>query len=126
MVRYLYNQNHRPPAPFVHVTLRDPDGKVELAELPAQIDPAADRTIIPIEVVEQIGLLPLDDISLVGLGGKITSYRTHLVSLAIRRCEAHMIEVAAYNGEPWILLGRDVLNQFRVVLDGPALALEVG
>ena len=28
--------------------------------------------------------------------------------------------------EPWILLGRDVLNRLRVLLDGPAQGLEIG
>jgi hypothetical protein len=34
--------------------------------------------------------------------------------------------VFALEGEPFILLGRDVLNQHRVLLDGPGLALEIG
>ena len=33
--------------------------------------------------------------------------------------------VAACHTEPYILLGRDVLNGFRIVLDGPALRIEL-
>ena len=36
------------------------------------------------------------------------------------------LEVVASAGEAWILLGRDVLNTHRLVLDGPQLALEIG
>jgi hypothetical protein len=35
------------------------------------------------------------------------------------------MELVASPGENWILLGRDVLNKFVVMLDGPQLALEI-
>jgi hypothetical protein len=34
--------------------------------------------------------------------------------------------VVASSGEPWVLLGRDVLNAHRLLLDGPHLTLEIG
>jgi hypothetical protein len=47
MIRYAYNRQVEPPAPFVHVTLRRPGQDQASEELPAQIDTAADRTVIP-------------------------------------------------------------------------------
>jgi hypothetical protein len=35
------------------------------------------------------------------------------------------LEVAASDGEIYALLGRDLLNHYRVVLDGPNLILEI-
>lgn len=31
-----------------------------------------------------------------------------------------------YQGELYVLLGRDVLNRHRILLDGPQLAFEIG
>lgn len=35
------------------------------------------------------------------------------------------IRATVGENEPWILLGRDVLNGHKLVLDGPDLALEI-
>jgi len=35
------------------------------------------------------------------------------------------IEVLANRDEPYVLLGRDVLNRHRIVLDGPQLLLDI-
>jgi hypothetical protein len=50
---------------------------------------------------------------------------TYRLELSIRDCPAVLIEVLAHPEEPFLLLGRDVLNRHRVVLDGPSLALEI-
>ena len=36
-----------------------------------------------------------------------------------------VIRVVASRDEPYVLLGRDVLNGHRVILDGPRLHLEI-
>jgi hypothetical protein len=35
------------------------------------------------------------------------------------------IQILASPSEPWVLLGRDVLNTLRLVLDGPGQVLEI-
>jgi hypothetical protein len=47
MTRYNYNQQMSPPAPFVHVSIGPPEDASVASELPAQLDCAADRTVIP-------------------------------------------------------------------------------
>jgi hypothetical protein len=47
MVRYAYNQQVTPPAPFVHVTVRPPHKGHAGVIVPAQIDTAADLSVIP-------------------------------------------------------------------------------
>lgn len=48
------------------------------------------------------------------------------VEVAIRGCASVLVEVVASPGESWALLGRDVLNAHKLVLDGPQLVLEIG
>jgi hypothetical protein len=43
----------------------------------------------------------------------------------IRSFPPMTVEVLAHPAEPFILLGRDVLNHYRILLDGPKLALEI-
>ena len=57
MIRYRYADQLSPPAPFVNVTVRCPTTGSRAADLPAQLDPAADRTVLPGRVVEALGLV---------------------------------------------------------------------
>jgi hypothetical protein len=110
VIRYRYNQQTDPPAPFVYGTFQNPADSTELHDVPVQIDTAADRTVLPDHVVQALGLaLP-----------------TYAVRVAIHQLPAKTIKVVASSGEPWVLLGRDVLNDHRLCLDGPQLTFEIG
>jgi hypothetical protein len=126
MIRYTYNRQIVPPAPFVHVTLRCAETGKEVNAVPAQLDCGADRTVLPANFVEDLGLLPLDEIPIGGFGGHVSLMRTYRVELAVHQFPPLMIEVITHADEPFILLGRDVLNQLRLLLDGPQLLLEIG
>jgi hypothetical protein len=52
-------------------------------------------------------------------------YRYNLVQLQGHDLEPVAVEVLASRDEPYVLLGRDVLNARRVVLDGPPLVQEI-
>jgi hypothetical protein len=69
VIRYTYNRQIEPLAPFIDVLLRCPETAKVVENLPAQID--------------------------------------------------------AYVEEPFVLLGRDVLNGHRLLLDGPGLTHEI-
>jgi predicted aspartyl protease len=125
MIRYSYNQQIFPPAPFVHVSLRCREKEKEINNLPAQLDTAADRTLIPGNLVEVLQLVPLDELPVAGVGGQVFLLPTYRVEISLRDSQPVLIEVIAHAEEPLILLGRDLLNQFRIVLDGPNLALEL-
>jgi predicted aspartyl protease len=125
MIRYRYNQQVSPPAPFVHVTVSPPVPGSAGAEGPAQLDTAADMTVIPWRLVQELGLVPLGELPILGFGGHRTTVPTFLIHLQIREQAAYVIEVLASPEEPYILLGRDVLNRFRVTFDGPNLTLEI-
>ncbi len=126
MIRYRCNEQVEPPAPFLHISLRRPDGSGTAIDLPAQLDTAADRTVIPARVVEQLQLVRLREIPVAGFGGSVALLPTYLVQAAIHQLQPHAIEVIASPGESYVLLGRDLLNQFRVLLDGPNLLFEIG
>jgi hypothetical protein len=126
MIRFRYSQDVTPPAPFVHVKVRPPDGGVELGWLPAQLDSAASRSVLPLRVAQEVGLVPADQIPIVGVGGHIATMPTYLVQVEIRLLVPLTVEAVAHEDEPFVLIGRDILNQFRVLLDGPGLVAEIG
>jgi hypothetical protein len=84
------------------------------------------RTVLPMPIVDALGLLPVDEILVAGIGGLRYAVRTFAVRLAVHDLPAVLVEVMAHADEPWILLGRDMLNAHRILLDGPQSFLEIG
>lgn len=124
MIRYNYNRQVFPAAPFIHVHLSNPAGNRELRDQPAQVDSGADFTVIPQHAVEELQLLPIREITVAGFAGMVSAI-TYAIRATPRQLKPVMVEAVASDGEPHILLGRDFLNHFRVVLDGPGLVLEL-
>lgn len=124
MIRFNYTRQFDPPAPFVVVCLSCPLTARSVDDLPAQVDPAADRIVSSGSLVDILGLKPLETMEFAGLGGRILVLSTYRVELAIRVLSSHQVVVAAQDDEPHVLLGRDVLNRSRILFDGPGLALE--
>lgn len=125
MIRYGYNQQLQPPAPFVHVTLRCPETGNSLSDVPAQLDCAADRSVIPGKLVGELGLVPFDELAVSGFGGQVLVVRTYRIELGIRGVAPVLAEVFAHDEEPVVLLGRDILNRHNIALLGPAQKLEI-
>ena len=60
-----------------------------------------------------------------GFGGLTASIPTFLIRTELRQLPPLVLEVLASPGEPYVLLGRHVLNRFHIVLDGPKLVIEL-
>lgn len=126
MIRYRYKIQVQPPAPFVHVSLVNPADGQQLLNVPAQVDTAADRTVLPDAIVRQLGLPQTGVMSIGGLGGITYNLPTHIVLINIADAQPAPLKIVASTDEPWILLGRDFLNAHRMLLDGPQGVLEIG
>jgi hypothetical protein len=126
MILYSYNAQLSPPAPFILITLRNPVSGDEAKDVPAQPDTAADRTLLPLAVVQALALPAIGSIPIGGVGGTVSIMTVYAVLLGVHTLPQRLIEVVAHPDESWVLLGRDVLNTHRLVLDGPQLALEIG
>ena len=125
MIRYGYNAQKQPPAPFVFITLSHPTSGAEARDVPAQLDTGADQTLVPLALVTALALDFSGGAEVVGVGGKVVEMEQYTVRLGIQTLPLRDIEVLAHPGEDWVLLGRDVLNSHRLLLDGPNLKLEV-
>jgi hypothetical protein len=75
--------------------------------------------------LETLKVLPLDEITVAGFGGQVLTVPTYRVEIAIQTLSPVIIEVLGHAAENFVLLGRDLLNHYRVVLDGPQLFLEI-
>jgi predicted aspartyl protease len=125
MSRYRYNRQVSPPAPFAYASVGAAVDGAPSAEGPAQLDTATDLSVFPRRIVEELRLDPLGEFEVLGLSGHLMTLPTYLVRVQLRGLAPQTVEVVASPEEPYVLLGRDVLNRFRVTLDGPNMVLEI-
>lgn len=120
-----YDSNFlRPPGPLASVRVRAPNSGVQVADIPMLIDSGSDLTLLPTAIVDQLGLdVPVDhDYELEGFDGHKTLARSVKLQLTFlkRRFSGRFILLDS----PCGILGRNVLNHFALILDGPNLNWE--
>jgi hypothetical protein len=125
MIRYRFAEQLTPPAPFVKVSLRCQGTGRQMPNLPALLDTAADRTVLAGQTVEGLGLVEDGRLLFQGFSGDVVELAIFLVELQIHDLPSLSIRAVIGEREPYILLGRDILNAHRILLDGPQLALEI-
>jgi hypothetical protein len=125
MIRYRYVQHLTPPAPFVYVSVRCLATNAAVADVPAQIDTAADRTVLPDSLVQSLGLVEDGRLLFQGFAGEVIELPVFLVEVRIATLEPILVRAALGQAETHVLLGRDVLNRHDILLQGGQLALEV-
>ncbi len=124
-MRFRYVEQLDPPAPFVQVTLRCPTTGTRAVNLPAQVDSAADRTVLPGSVVAALGLVEDGRAHFQGFAGEVVELPLFLIEVQVHDLPAVFTRAVLGPAEPHILLGRDVLNRHRTVLDGPQLLVDI-
>jgi predicted aspartyl protease len=125
MISFGYLAVTGPPAPFASVSIRHPDGSGTVEWVPARVDSAADRTVIPVRIAEALRLESVEELEFEGIGGRVETMPIYSIRLAIRGLDPIPVSVAAHGGEQYVLLGRDLLNRYKITLDGPNQKLEI-
>ena len=86
----------------------------------AKLDTAADGSVIPIELVASMGLIDFDKVVTISFDGSEEEQLTYLVDIFLAGKAFTDIEVIS-SPLSYALLGRDILNQLIITLNGPQL-----
>jgi len=88
------------------------------------LDSGADITAVPADVANQLALTKFSDIILAGYICPMMLAESYIVNLTLHDSDVAAVEVVLTDS-PYVILGRDVLNQFHITLDGAHLPLEI-
>ena len=112
-------ENYNPPAPVAYVTLKNPATGALLSGIPLLMDTGADVTLLPIKVVEQIGITPEEN-----TGFEVQVFDGESKHLKSAKLELYFLG-KKFAGEYLLIdraigvLGRNILNNLNVLFDGP-------
>ena len=113
------SENYNPPAPVAYVTLRNPATGDVLSNVPMLIDTGSDTTLLPSNVVEKLGVKAEED-----TGFEVQVFDGDTKFLRIVKLDLLVLD-KTFRGEyllidrPVGILGRNILNNVRILLDGP-------
>ncbi len=122
---FLYRTDETPPVPGARVNIANLSGSSVLYDLDVKIDSGAGRTIIPEMIAQQLQTSPIGYRELEAIGGNKVLLPIHQVWLIIHGFAAVAVDVASDPFEFSVLLGRDVINEHTIVLDGPNQRVEI-
>ena len=120
---FRYNTAIQPPAAFVQVTLLDPITGLSVQK-PGKLDTGASITVLPESVVTTLRLKAVSEGFVTGFDGKGSLRPLYYIAMEVAGYDIPIVEVASAERSD-VLLGRNVLNQFILTLDGKALTFDL-
>jgi len=121
MTRVVFDRSFDPPASVLPVRIAGPGEDERAVLLRMLVDTGADCTVIPARLAKSLGLPIIDEIRVIGVGGKPIAAPVHAARVRLGALHA-LARVVAMGDEA--LLGRDLLNRLLLRIDGPAGVVE--
>lgn len=126
VVTYPYDRQHdSPPAPILPIEIAAPGRARTSHAVMALIDSGADATLLPIDVLEEIGARAVGYATLIGISDRPHLVEVHIVNIVIGPHTLYAVRVLAMPTGSDSIVGRDVLNHLTITLNGPAGATEL-
>lgn len=120
-----YDQrNFNPPAPVMEVSLSIPSMQSVILKSPALLDSGADITVIPEQIVQQLQLRYVDEITASGYDGVPKQTFLYSVKLIFDDLGDFIVRAVASNNDH-VLVGRNILNKWSLLLEGRKKIFEI-
>ena len=115
--------NYRPPAPVITVRVYRPYSD-SFKEGLGKIDTGADITVIPDKWVEELSLRPAEIVSVKTFDGRTITKTVYFINLEFHKFNFELVKAISLAGKD-VLIGRNVLNNVKLILDGKNLDLQI-
>lgn len=119
-----YNEDVEPPAPFLPVTIHHPETPSRTIQITAKLDTGADISALPISIIHALELPVTSKLLVEGYDGVASTVSTYGAILQIEQARFRSQEFIAI-AEPHALLGREILNHYYLLLNGPELNFDL-
>ena len=120
---YQYNTHYEPPAPVLPITVHRPGDKTRQVTTVALLDTGSDLTCLPSALIKAIGGEPAGTYDIYGMNKIfIGPARSYFLEFEIGST-IKLVEVIAIGDEP--ILGRNLLNEFVLELDGASQKVSI-
>jgi len=116
-----YSDNYSPAAPIAYVSLTNLDTSSTIHDVPMLLDTGSDITLLPLKLCRELGIEihQNENIDLLTFDGSVAtgSYVRLGMQFGGKQFRGNFVAFDHAEG----ILGRNVLNKFSILLDGPNL-----
>lgn len=124
MLTCRYNRGESPPAPYITLEITPSGRRCKPIRRRAKLDTGASLTVIPENLpgrwrIDSVGMATLR-----AYNGQKSMRPVHVVDIIIGSKHFQDVRVTVAPRRN-ILLGRDILNQLRITLDGPQQIIDI-
>jgi len=120
-----YLDTYYPPVPALEIRLGYPGENLTPGPLTTIVDTGADGTLVPQSLLDEIGAPFVDDVRVRSHWGEWRNMQMFTVDVGVGELRLPAVEVVGDDRGKEIVLGRNVLNRLRLLLDGPAGQVKV-
>jgi predicted aspartyl protease len=120
-----YLDTYYPAMPALEIQLGYPGESLGLGPLVAIVDTGADSTMVPQSLLDEVGAPFSDEARLRSHWGEWRNVSLFTVDLGVESLRLPAVEVVGDEQGQEIVLGRNVLNRLKLLLDGPASQVEI-
>jgi predicted aspartyl protease len=117
--------DYHPPMPALEIRLGYPEEPLRLGPIVAIVDTGADGTLVPQTWLDEISAPLVDEVRLRSHWGEWRTARVFTVDLGIGDLRLPGVEVVGDELSDEVILGRNVLNRLKLLLDGPRSCTEM-
>lgn len=119
------NRNYFPAAPVAEIIVKGPRIEHPGIQLTALLDSGGDATMLPVNVLHRVNALYVETRQMRGVVSYPIEVDTYLATIQIGIYTLPGIEVIAMDNDAEAIIGRDVLNQLIVTMNGLASVVEI-
>lgn len=121
-----YDSRHYDPAmPVVEIALLSPEAGVAPVHLTELVDTGADVTMLPINLLEATKARYAQTRQLRGVTGQALTVETFVTGIRLGPHNIYGVQAVAMPVGSEAIVGRDVINELEITLNGPAQELWV-
>ncbi len=123
-MKFDYDVDEEPAVAFIPLRVSHDLYPDRAGDFRAKIDTGSDMTAVPETAATLLDLRKAGELVAEGFDGRRRMLAVYAARLELPSGERVRLNVLTIPAD-YVLLGRDVLNLLRLLLDGPALALEI-
>jgi predicted aspartyl protease len=120
-----YSADYNPSMPMIEVGISLLQQTQPAITIMALVDSGSDASLLPVSVFDLIRAIPVDKVRIRGILGQSYPANLYSVNIYIGTHRLFARQIAGVNSTEDILIGRNVLNQLEVILNGPASTTEI-
>lgn len=118
-MRFPYSAAYEPAFPALPVVLRNSEEDLRTEKVQALLDTGSDGSLVPIAYLEAVLAPPLTDTRIRSHWGEWRAAQLFAVDIELGALRLPGVFVVGDEQGNEIVLGRNVLNKLRLLLDGP-------